>query len=170
MDETSSSSTNIRALRVRVRVTGALGLGLQAHTITWHTLLQHVITPMTSWPHPYDVMTPMTSFDRCFDMKIWLTGHMTFCCTLIGPFVPRDLNAAFWLVCTVVAPLTTLRRHISLFCTSDFIFYFASLLRIIELTCRETAGITSPITSTDITSAAGSPFLGLISMARPSGL
>ena len=34
MDETSSSSTNIRALRVRVRVTGALGLGLQGHTIT----------------------------------------------------------------------------------------------------------------------------------------
>ena len=32
---------------------------------------------------------------------------MTSCWTLIGPFVPRDLNPAFWLVCTVVTPLTT---------------------------------------------------------------
>ena len=32
---------------------------------------------------------------------------MTFCCTLIGPFVPRDLYPAFWLVEPVVAPFTT---------------------------------------------------------------
>ena len=57
MDENSSWSTNIRALRVRVRVTGALGLGLQGpHNNLTHfyntssPLWRHDHTPMMSWP------------------------------------------------------------------------------------------------------------------------
>ena len=80
MDETWSSSTNIRALRVRVRVTGALGFTGPHNNVThfYNTsspLWRHDHTPMMSWPHPYDVMTPMTSFhenliDRSHDLLL----------------------------------------------------------------------------------------------------
>ena len=63
------------------------------------------MTSSPLWCHDH---TPMTSA-KIFE--IWLTGHMTFCCTLIGPFVPRDLYPAFWLVCTVVAPFTTIAKQ-----------------------------------------------------------
>ena len=53
---------------------------------------------------------------------------MTFCCTLIGPFVPRDLYPAFWLVEPVVAPLTT---SILLFFFSFLIILFTSLRQLI---------------------------------------
>ena len=55
MDETSGSSTNIRALRVRVRVRE--GLGEQGPTPRFPT---HEVT-FTSRHHPHDVITPMTS-------------------------------------------------------------------------------------------------------------
>ena len=49
MDETSRSSSNIRALRVRVRGTG---LGLQGHT---PKSTPHKVT-FTTRHHPYDVI------------------------------------------------------------------------------------------------------------------
>ena len=50
-DKNSSSSTNIRALRVREKGNRALGLGLQGHTPTGHEVT------FTTRHHPYDVMT-----------------------------------------------------------------------------------------------------------------
>ena len=88
--------------------------------------------PMMSWPHPYDVMTPMTS-SKIFE--IWLTGHMTFCCTLIGPFVPRDLNAALWLVCTVVSPITTHFLHFTELLWSNFQLHNFSPLFFFHFLC-----------------------------------
>ena len=59
---------------------------------------------MMSWPHPgthpYDVIPSEIKMTEKFDWQV---------CTLIGPFVPRDLNPAFWLVEPRVAPLTTIK-------------------------------------------------------------
>ena len=72
------------------------------------------MTSSPLWCHDH---TPMTS-SKIFE--IWLTGHMTFCCTLIGPFVPRDLYPALWLVCTVVSPFTTNIKVFILFRFTEF--------------------------------------------------
>ena len=72
----------------------------------------HDHTPMTSSTHYIVIDSSLTPHDVTENPNCWLTGHMTFCCTLIGPFVPRDLYPAFWLICTVVAPLTTLLHYL----------------------------------------------------------
>ena len=54
-------------------------------------------SPPCHHPH-HDVILPMTSqfpgVRVSREANIWLTGHVTPCCTLIGPFVPRDLYLA----------------------------------------------------------------------------
>lgn len=85
---------------VRVRVTGP-----HPKVYPWCHLLDHIITPtMTSfslWRHNFRGVRVSR------EANIWFTGHVTPCCMLIGPFVPRDLYLALWLVSAQVTPLTT---------------------------------------------------------------
>ena len=77
-----------------------------------------MMSPFGSRHHPHVIIPTMTSFSLwrhnfgggvrvSREANIWLTGHVTPCCTLIGPFVPRDLYLALWLVSAQVTPLTT---------------------------------------------------------------
>ena len=61
------------------------------------------------WRHsPYDVtLSGGGGWGFPGEANIWLTGHVTPCCMQIGPFVPRDLYLALWLVSAQVTPLTT---------------------------------------------------------------
>ena len=63
-----------------------------------------MMSPFGSRHHPHVIIPTMTSFSLrrhnfpglrvSREANIRLTGHVTPCCTLIGPFVPRDLYLA----------------------------------------------------------------------------
>ena len=96
MDEPSPSSSNIRALRVRVRVTGALGLGLQG---PHNNVTQFYNTSSPLWRHdhtPYDVMT--TPLGWCHQ-PLW--RHLTWIWQLHLIDRSHDLLLhADWSICT----------------------------------------------------------------------
>ena len=93
-----------KGLRVGVRVRG---LGLLGPTPRF---LHDVTIRITSSPqchHPHHEVTISGGVRVSREANIWFTGHVTPCCMLIGPFVPRDLYLALWLVSAQVTPLTT---------------------------------------------------------------
>ena len=76
-----------------------------------------MMSPFGSRHHPNVIIPTMKSFSLwrhnfrgvrvSREANIWFTGHVTPCCMLIGPFVPRDQYLALWLASAQVTPLTT---------------------------------------------------------------